>query len=90
VLDKLDIKDAVLGGFSMGGSIVIRYAAADNGKCISKLALFGGAAPIWTQRDDFKFSLPKSAVDDLIALNYVDRPKLLSEFAKIFSRPEPH
>jgi pimeloyl-ACP methyl ester carboxylesterase len=88
VLDKLDIKNAVLGGFSMGGSIAIRYAAVDNGKRISKLALFGAAAPIWTQRDDFKFNLPKSAVDDLIALNYKDRPKLLSDFAKIFSVTE--
>jgi pimeloyl-ACP methyl ester carboxylesterase len=88
VLDKLDIKDAVLGGFSMGGSIAIHYAALDNKTRISKLALFGAAAPIWTQRDDFKFNLPKSAVDDLIALNYKDRPKLLSDFGKIFSATE--
>jgi len=88
VLETLDIKNAVLGGFSMGGSIAVRYAATDNGKRISKLALFGAAAPIWTQRDDFKFNLPKSAVDDLIALNYKDRPKLLSDFAKIFSATE--
>jgi len=88
VLDKLDIKNAVLGGFSMGGAIAVRYASGDNGTRISKLALFGAAAPIWTQRDDFKFNLPKSAVDDLIALNYKDRPKLLSNFAKIFSAKE--
>ena len=88
VLDKLDIKDAVLGGFSMGGAIAIRYAAADNGAHVSKLALFGAAAPIWTQRKDFPYNLPKSAVDDLIELNYKDRPKLLSDFAKIFSATE--
>jgi pimeloyl-ACP methyl ester carboxylesterase len=88
ILDKLDIKNGVLGGFSMGGAIAIRYASRDNGIHISKLALFGAAAPIWTQRDDFKFNLPKSAVDDLIALNYKDRPMLLSNFAKIFSATE--
>lgn len=88
VLEKLDIKNAVLGGFSMGGSIAVRYAATDSEKRISKLALFGAAAPIWTQRDDFKFNLPKSGVDDLIVLNYEDRPKLLSDFAKIFSATE--
>ena len=88
VLDKLDIKNAVLGGFSMGGSIAVRYAAGDNGIHISKLALFGAAAPIWTQRKDFPFNLPQSAVDDLIKLNYKDRPKLLSDFAKIFSATE--
>jgi len=88
VLEILDIKNAVLGGFSMGGSIAVRYAAGNNGTHISKLALFGAAAPIWTQRDDFQFNLPKSAVDDLIALNNKDRPKLLSNFAKIFSATE--
>ena len=88
VFDKLDIKNAVLGGFSMGGAIAVRYASQNNGTQISKLALFGAAAPIWTQRDDFKFNLAKSVVDDLIALNYKDRPKLLSNFAKIFSATE--
>ena len=88
VLEILDISNAVLCGFSMGGSIAVRYAARDSGGRISKLALFGAAAPIWTQRDDFKFNLPKNAVDDLIALNYKDRPKLLSDFAKIFSASE--
>src|SRR5512133_3690439 len=70
VLNKLDIKDAVLGGFSMGGAIAVRYVAVDDGAHVSKLALFGAAVPIWTQRDDFPYNLPKSAVDDLIALNY--------------------
>jgi non-heme chloroperoxidase len=85
VLDELDIKDAVLGGFSMGGAIAVRYAAGNHGNRISKLALFGAAAPIWTQREDFPFNLPQSAVDDLIKLNHKDRPKLLSDVAKIFS-----
>ena len=88
VLNKLDIKDAVLVGFSMGGAIAIRFASADNGAHVSKLALCGAAAPIWTQRNDFPYNLPKKAVDDLIELNYKDRPKLLSNFAKIFSATE--
>jgi non-heme chloroperoxidase len=85
ILSKLDIQNAVLGGFSMGGSIAIRYVSSDKGAHVSKLALFGAAAPIWTQRNDFPYNLPKSAVDDLIALNYLDRPKLLSDFANLFS-----
>jgi pimeloyl-ACP methyl ester carboxylesterase len=88
VLSKLDIKDAVLGGFSMGGSIAIRYVAEYNAAHVSKLALFGAAAPIWTQRKDFPYNLPQSAVDDLIKLNNTDRPKLLSDFEKIFSATE--
>jgi len=85
VLKKLDIKDAVLGGFSMGGAIAIRYMAAYKGSRVSKLVLCGAAAPIWTQRDDFPYNLPISAVDELIELNNQDRPMLLANFAKIFS-----
>lgn len=85
VLNQLKIKDAVLGGFSMGGAIAIRFAATDKEAVISKLALFGAAAPIFTKRDDFPYNLPKSAVDDLIALNYKDRPEMLADFGKIFS-----
>jgi len=88
VLGKLDIKGAVLVGFSMGGAIAIRYVSKDHGTHVSKLALCGAAAPSWTQRKDFPYNLPKSAVDELIKLNYQDRPKLLSNFAKIFSATE--
>jgi non-heme chloroperoxidase len=88
ILNKLEIEDAVLGGFSMGGAIAIRYASVDSGAHVSKLALFGAAAPIWTQRSDFPYNLPTSAVDGLIKLNYKDRPKLLFDFAKIFSATE--
>jgi pimeloyl-ACP methyl ester carboxylesterase len=88
VLSKLDIKDAVIAGFSMGGAIAIRYVSAYKGAHVSKLVLCGAAAPIWTQRKDFPYNLPQSAVDDLIKLNHKDRPKLLSDFAKIFSATE--
>jgi len=88
ILSKLEITDAVMVGFSMGGAISIRFASLDSGSHVSKLALVGAAAPSWTQRKDFPYNLPKSAVDDLIKLNYKDRPKLLSNFAKIFSATE--
>jgi pimeloyl-ACP methyl ester carboxylesterase len=85
VLSKLKIKAATLVGFSMGGSIAIRYMATYGGAHVSKLVLCGAAAPIWTQRKDFPYNFLKSEVDKLIELNYKDRPKLLANFAKIFS-----
>lgn len=88
VLSDLNIKDAVLIGFSMGGAIAVRFVSKYNSAHISKLVLAGAAAPIWTKRIDFNYNLPKSTVDDLIALNYKDRPKLLADFAKIFSATE--
>jgi pimeloyl-ACP methyl ester carboxylesterase len=88
VLNELNIEDAVLVGFSMGGAIAVRFVAAYDGAHISKLALCGAAAPSWTQRKDFPYNLPKSSVDKLIELNFKDRPKLLYDFAKIFSATE--
>ena len=88
VLNTLEIEDAVLVGFSMGGSIAVRYVSKYNSAHVSKLVLCGAAAPIWTQRSDFKYNLPKSAVDELIELNYKNRPELLSNIAKIFSATE--
>ena len=88
VMTELKLEDAVLGGFSMGGAIAIRVASTDKESRISKLALFGAAAPIWTKRDDFPYNLPTSAVNELIEVNRTDRPKLLANFGKIFSATE--
>jgi len=88
VLDQLDIKDAVLGGFSMGGAIAIRYIVKYNSAHVSKLVLAGAAAPSWTQRENYPYNLPSASVDELITLTFQDRPKLLSDFAKIFSATE--
>ncbi|MBK6285532.1 MAG: alpha/beta hydrolase [Draconibacterium sp.] len=85
VLDILEINDAVLAGFSMGGAIAVRYVSVYNGAHVTKLVLAGASVPLWTQRKDFPYNLTQSSVDDLIKLNNTDRPKLLSDFAKIFS-----
>lgn len=88
VIEELDLTDVVLGGFSIGGAIAIRCAAADQGKRISKLALFAAAAPIWTQRPDYPYNLTIEAVDELIALNNRDRPQLLTNVGRIFAASE--
>jgi pimeloyl-ACP methyl ester carboxylesterase len=49
------------------------------------LVLAGAAVPLWTKRKDFPHNLTQKAVDERIKLNNTDRPKLLSNFAKIFS-----
>jgi len=85
VLEKLEIENAVLVGFSMGGAIAIRYLSMYDSAHVSKLVLCGAAAPRWTQAKDFNFNLSKSDVDELIELNYNDRPQLLSNVSEIFS-----
>jgi non-heme chloroperoxidase len=89
VLDKLHVEGATLGGFSMGGATVIHYVAKYKAAHVSKLALFGAAAPIWTKRPDFNFGLwSKEDVTGLIALNNTNRPLLFETFGKIFPANE--
>ncbi len=89
VLKKLDIQNATIGGFSMGGATVIHYVAKYNAAHVSKMALFGAAAPIWTRRADFNYGLwTKEDVDGLISLNNTNRPQLLQNFGAIFPANE--
>ncbi|WP_270089123.1 alpha/beta fold hydrolase [Sphingobacterium sp. SYP-B4668] len=89
VLDTLDINDALLGGFSMGGAIAIHYVAKyNNNQRITRLALFGAAAPIWTKRSDYNYGFAVEDVNALISLSKVNRPQLLENFGKIFGASE--
>lgn len=88
ILDKLNIQNATLGGFSMGGAIAIHYVAKYNSAHVSKLALFGAAAPMWTKLDDYSYGFSKEDVNGLIALSKTDRPQLLENFGKIFASTE--
>ena len=89
VLDKLNIQNATIGGFSMGGATVVHYVAKYKAAHVSKLALFGAAAPTWTKRADFNYGFwSKEDVDGLIQLNNTNRPQLLENFGKIFPANE--
>lgn len=89
ILDKLKIEGATIGGFSMGGATVIHYVAKYDAAHVSKLALFGGAAPLWTKRADFNYGFwTKEDVNGLIALNNTNRPQLFENFGKIFRANE--
>ena len=88
VLDHLAVNDVTLGGHSMGGAIAIHYMARHKGSRVSKLALFGAAAPVWTKREDYPHGLMKSEADALMEAVDIDRPKLLADFGKIFGLTE--
>src|SRR5687768_7461270 len=85
VLDKLKVEGATIGGFSMGGATVVRYVAKYKGAHVSRMALFGAAAPLWTKRPDFNYGIwNKADVDGLITLNNTNRPQLFENFGQIF------
>jgi non-heme chloroperoxidase len=84
VIDSLQLKEVTLAGFSMGGAIAIRYMARHGEHQVSKLALFGAAAPSFTKRPDYPYGMPKSDVNKLIDQTFKDRPEMLSGFGQIF------
>ena len=88
VLEELQIENAVMGGFSFGGATVIRFASKYNNEHISKLALFGAAAPCEVRKDDFPHGLPIEILNNLIELNSANRPQLIEEFGKLFAASE--
>jgi len=88
VLEELRIENAVLGGFSFGGATVIRFISKYKNEHVSKLALFGAAAPCEVRKDDFPYGLPMEILNSLIELNSTNRPQLIEEFGKLFAASE--
>ena len=86
VLDQLHLDNVVLGGFSMGGAIVIHYMGRHHGAHVGKLALFAAAAPCWTKQPDFPYGFfTKDDINGLIALAGVNRPALYEAFGQKFT-----
>lgn len=88
VLEKLKIEKAVLGGFSMGGAVVIHYATKYKGAHISKLALFAAAAPSWIQRPGYPFGISEEGAASFVQATRTDRPNVLDSFDKAFAATE--
>lgn len=84
VVEALNLRGFVLAGHSMGGATAIRYMARYKGYGVSKLALFGAAAPSLTIRPDFPFGVPKEVPDKLIEGASNDRPQMLTDLSKQF------
>lgn len=88
VLEKLKIENAVLGGFSMGGAVVIHYVTKYNAAHISKLALFAAAAPSWKQREGYPYGVPAEAAENLIKATKTNRQDLIAGFGADFPAQE--
>ncbi|PZR26450.1 MAG: alpha/beta hydrolase [Citrobacter freundii] len=88
VLEKLKIENAVLGGFSMGGAVVLHYITKYKSAHISKLALFAAAAPSWKQREGYPFGASDEAAANLIETTMTNRQQLIEDFGKGFGATE--
>ena len=88
VLEKLNVQNAVLGGFSMGGAVVLHYVTKYNGAHISKLALFAAAAPSWKQREGFPYGVSDADAEGLINATLTARQDLIASFGAAFPSKE--
>jgi non-heme chloroperoxidase len=63
LLDKLDLREAVLAGFSMGTGEITRYLGTYGSDRVTKAALLGPLPPFLLQTDDNPLGVPQSVFD---------------------------
>ncbi len=85
VLHTLKIENAVLGGFSMGGAASIHYVNKYKSAHISKLALFGAAAPSWKQRPGYSYGISEENAAGLIKQTKTGREDLIAGLGTAFA-----
>jgi non-heme chloroperoxidase len=83
LLEKLDLKDVILVGHSMGGGEVARYIGRHGNKRVKKTVIIGGIPPVMLKSDNNPGGLPMSVFDGLRAGLVADR----SQFYKDVSMP---
>jgi len=84
VLDSLDIKDANLVGFSMGGGEIARYLSRHGAKRVSKAVLIGSVVPYLLKDDSNPDGVDASVFEDMKAQIRKDRFAFLQNFSKMF------
>ncbi|MEN3793478.1 alpha/beta hydrolase [Fulvimarina sp. MAC3] len=86
IMDYLQVEDAVLVGFSMGGGEVARYMSRHQpeGRRVGKAALVSAVTPYMAKDDSNPDGLPTDTFDSFIAELNKDRPGFLSGFGKQF------
>ncbi|MCC2315513.1 alpha/beta fold hydrolase [Cellulomonas xiejunii] len=80
VLTTLDLRDAVLVGFSMGTGEVGRYLGTRGSDRVAKAAFLAAIEPFLLQTEDSPEGLPQSAFDGIVANARADRFAWFDEF----------
>ncbi len=80
VLTALDLRDAVLAGFSMGSGEVTRYVARYGTDRVAKAALLAALQPFLLQTDDNPTGVPQDVFDGIAASATADRYAWFDDF----------
>jgi non-heme chloroperoxidase len=88
LLDTLDLRDAVLVGFSMGTGEVGRYLGTYGSERVAKAVFLGSLEPYLLQADDNPEGVPQSVFDGLFAEVQADRYAFFTQFFAGFFNTE--
>jgi non-heme chloroperoxidase len=80
IMECLDLKEASLVGFSMGGGEVARYIARFGAKRVRSVAFISAIPPFLLKTDDNPDGVDGSIFDEIRRAIIEDRPKFLAQF----------
>lgn len=84
LIRHLDLKNAILVGFSMGTGEVARYLGTYGSGRIAKAVFISGILPALVKTENNPEGLDRSIFEDMIKQIVEDRPKFLTSFFKKF------
>ena len=84
ILEELDVRDATLVGFSMGGGEVARYLARFGSERVSKAVLLSAVTPYLMKTEDNPDGVDPSTFEGIIDALEKDRPAFLDSFGPKF------
>jgi non-heme chloroperoxidase len=85
VLDKLDVQDVTLVGFSMGGGEVVEYLARHNSKGrVTSVVLVASIIPFLLKTEDNPDGVEETVFNEMKEGLRKDRPGFLTDFTKKF------
>ena len=91
LMTALDLQNAALVGFSMGGGEVVRYLSRHAASRVSKAVLVSSVAPFMLKTDDNPDGTPESTFDEFRQSLLKDRFAFLNEFVpKFYGRSALH
>ena len=84
IMEELDLKDAILCGFSMGGGEAVRYLSQYGSARVSKLVLISAVTPYLQHSADNPDGVPAEVFEEMMTQMKADRIGFLDEFGKKF------
>lgn len=84
IIEQLELEDATIVGFSMGGGEVVRYFSRHGGKKVTKAALISSVVPYLLKTDDNPDGHPKEKSENTAQAIQEDRIGFIDNFGRTF------